>query len=260
MQFHILQAKMERKWKPAVLRALKQQIRAFIAFGEANGYEQALAMIDGIVEYAPITDAILGIYKDIGVRWGYITYRDLNQQKRANDTQVQLLQYMEQYFREFILDKITFQITEDTRDWIRETMIQGLADGKSYFEIARTLEPANLNNVRALRIVRTETVRAANAGAVEGAKKTGLVMNKIWISAKDNRTRRLPRDSADHLHLDTQKVGMDGSFEVQTKKHGVVKMLQPGDPSAPPECTINCRCTVGMEAIRDQRGRLIRTP
>ncbi len=42
-----------------------------------------------------------------------------------------------------------------------------------------------------------------------GAMSTGLVTVKEWIAAKDNRTRRIPRDSADHLHMDGIRVPID---------------------------------------------------
>ena len=45
-----------------------------------------------------------------------------------------------------------------------------------------------LEKFSAVRIARTETIWAWNAGAVEGYKQSGIIEKKIWVSSDDSRT------------------------------------------------------------------------
>lgn len=85
---------------------------------------------------------------------------------------------------------------------------------------------------RASAIARTETMRAYASGSMEIYRSAG-VTEKEWLATQDDHTR----DS--HSEADGQVVGIDEPFNV-----GGVEMMQPGDPNAPPDETINCRCTV----------------
>lgn len=87
-------------------------------------------------------------------------------------------------------------------------------------------------------IARTESVTAANTGALIVAKSTELDLNKEWLAASDNRVR------AHHIHLNRQIVPLNGYFH----DHGVT-MQHPGGrkqedgTAVPAEMVINCRCT-----------------
>lgn len=85
---------------------------------------------------------------------------------------------------------------------------------------------------RADRIARTETTAAYNAGALDAGRveQAGV---KVWLATGDDRTRDT------HLEASNTCVPLDGTFDV-----GGAALQMPGDPSGPPEETINCRCTV----------------
>ena len=88
--------------------------------------------------------------------------------------------------------------------------------------------------VRAERIARTETTGAYNAGSMQGARDEGDSANyKVWIATADDRTR----DS--HLEAHGSCATLRAAFDV-----GGASVDFPGDPSGPPEETINCRCTL----------------
>jgi hypothetical protein len=70
---------------------------------------------------------------------------------------------------------------------------------------------------------------------VEAVRETGLVLNKQWVAATDERTR------IDHTSADGQIVGPDEMFEI-----GGESMAFPGDPNASPENVINCRCVLNF--------------
>lgn len=95
--------------------------------------------------------------------------------------------------------------------------------------------------LRSETIARTESVRVVSQARRDVFQQTvqdlGLDRRKIvrvWNATKDKRTR----DS--HITMDGQEVALEEPF---TSGAGH-KLMFPGDPSAPAEETINCRCVV----------------
>ena len=72
----------------------------------------------------------------------------------------------------------------------------------------------------------------SNAGAGALYKDWG-VHRKEWLATGDARTR------PSHWAANGQVVGIDQKFTV-----GGALLMQPGDPSGPPEEVCQCRCTV----------------
>lgn len=160
-----------------------------------------------------------------------------------------------QYLNTKGLSQLASDITDTTKEQIRRFLIKGQEDGLTTFETIQLLKTAGITDYRAELITRTETSRAANIGSMVGAISTGLVTVKEWIATKDNRTRRIPRDNADHLDMNGVIAPIDAKFEVRGK--GFVDfMLHPGDSTARASNVCNCRCTLGYEAIRDNNGQL----
>lgn len=88
---------------------------------------------------------------------------------------------------------------------------------------------------RAKVIAQTEVNRAYGAGTMaaglEQARVTGRQLTKRWDTKDDNRVR------SPHQEVDGKTVPVWAPFYVDG-----VPMQFPGDPSAPPELVINCRC------------------
>ena len=163
-----------------------------------------------------------------------------------------------QYLQTQGLDQLASDITETTKEQIRRFMIQSAEQNLTLPETIALLRTAGITDYRAELIARTETGRAANIGSMVGATSTGLVTVKEWIAAKDNRTRRIPRDQFDHLNMDGTKIPMDATFKLQNKKGGFDFMLHPCDSSGSAGDVCNCRCTLGFEALRDKNGKLLK--
>lgn len=89
---------------------------------------------------------------------------------------------------------------------------------------------------RATVIARTETLGALNAGRQDAFAATAAALNKpfdqMWIATLDGRTRSA------HRIADRQRVPVGSMFTV-----GGWPMRYPGDPAAPGDQTIQCRCT-----------------
>ena len=157
------------------------------------------------------------------------------------------------------LDQLSADITDTTKEQIRRFLIQSAEKNYTLPETIALLRTAGITDYRAELIARTETGRAANIGSMVGATSTGLVTIKEWISAKDNRTRREPRDHTDHLVMDGVKLPMEKQFHVPNDKTGLGYELMdhPCDSKASAANVCNCRCTLGYEAVRGANGKLL---
>jgi len=126
--------------------------------------------------------------------------------------------------------KIT-AINDTTLEAIRAILEDASAEGVGVGEMSSRIrdEFSDFSKVRADTIARTETVGANNAAAIEGYHQSEVVAKKEWLSSGDDRVRPSHQ-------IDGEQVPLDGVFS-----NG---MKYPGDPDAPPEETINDRCTV----------------
>ncbi len=95
------------------------------------------------------------------------------------------------------------------------------------------------NLARALTIARTESNKIANFGRGVGAKSTGIVYTKEWISQRDG----IVRDA--HVILDSTEINEDKAFI-----YNGYQLEYPGDSSlgAPANLTVNCRCFLSYHA------------
>jgi hypothetical protein len=93
---------------------------------------------------------------------------------------------------------------------------------------------AVLSWARAEAIARTETARAENTGRLAAYTATG-VEELEWVAYSDGRSGDRHHE---RLHRERRRVG-------QTWRTPLGNELRfPGDPQAPPEDTVNCRCTL----------------
>ena len=157
------------------------------------------------------------------------------------------------------LDQLAADITETTKEQIRRFLIEATQKNYTLTQTIALLRISGITDYRAELIARTETGRAANIGSMVGATATGLVTIKEWIAARDNRTRREPRDHTDHLIMDGTKLPMEKQFQVPNNQVGLGYELMdhPCDSKASAANVCNCRCTLGYEAVRGANGKLL---
>ena len=130
------------------------------------------------------------------------------------------------------------QIQDTTLEQLRRALMDGVDQGEGIRDLAKRVESLYAETIepwRAVMIARTEVVSASNAASVSVARSTGVHMNKVWLSTRDDRTRDT------HREVDGQEVGIDEPFNVSGWG-----MMWPGDSSmaAPAGEIVNCRCTV----------------
>jgi len=219
------------------------------------------ALISFYVPKEKIDQAYYKVYKTIGLVHGKRTGTKINKQiNQKNFTLDTFINLFERTLLTWLIDNGGQRITSVRStyiEYLNEIIARGISDGKNMSQIVTEMQ--KLINSRkfyrndAFRIARTETTTAANYAATMASESSGVVMDKVWISALDGRTRRKPPDRYDHYDMNQKKVGLNNYFIVSGEE-----MLYPGDPNGSAGNVINCRCTVAQVARRDSTGRIIR--
>ena len=127
-------------------------------------------------------------------------------------------------------------------------VLQGILQGEPMEKIAgRLSKVTEMNETAAIRNARTMVTSAENKGRQDSYKRAeedGIVMKREWLAANDSRTRHW------HAELDGVEVDVD---EPWVNEFG--KIMFPGDPSADPANTYNCRCSMAAKVIGFKRMR-----
>lgn len=138
-------------------------------------------------------------------------------------------------------------ISSGNEKTIRRVVSQYVSDeiegGDGLESLSSRLEArfGELNKGQAQRIARTEVGSASTQGTLEAVKSLSIPnMFKEWVSANDGRVRDGDAGGADHAIVNGQEVPLDEKFSVPPD----CDMEGPGDPSAPADQIINCRCVV----------------
>ena len=121
-------------------------------------------------------------------------------------------------------------------------VLQGILQGDPMDKIASRLSKVTgMNETAAIRNARTMVTGAENKGRQDSYKRAeedGIVMKREWIATNDSRTRHW------HAELDGVEVDID---EPWVNEFG--EIMFPGDPSADPANTYNCRCSMAAKVI-----------
>lgn len=162
-----------------------------------------------------------------------------------------------EYYRRNLLNSAVTPITDTTRKQISQIMEQANNEGWGAKKTAAAIRKStDLTKTRAALIARTESTKAANAGKMMAAAELDINVVKEWVSANDIRTRRIPRDQYDHLHMDGRQVPYGGFFVVPSTKT-LDAMQYPGDPNGSAGNVCNCRCTVVFQPVQDGLGNYV---
>lgn len=248
-------------WQPKLTKALNTIADNIL---QQPTIDAALLKAYSVQPTEELASIIKSLYIDAGRVMGAYAYQDVMQQVRKRQEQKrlapigfneQLINDIIQYYQTNLLTEAVLPISDTLRDYILLKLIEAQREGLSLTEVATAIEEAGMVRKRAFLIARTETVKAANYGAKKGAQATGYPMNKVWVSAQQSRTRRIPRDKADHLHMNGKEVAMDEPFNVPDVT-GVILMDRPGDSGSPARQVVNCRCVLAFKVL-DQPSEVI---
>jgi hypothetical protein len=151
-------------------------------------------------------------------------------------------------------------ITETTKKRISFLILSGQRLGLDGNAIADSIDndiEIGLTLNRSKRIARTETMRASNYAAYIAAQEHPYFVDKIWISTRDAKTRRIPKNYYDHWDMDGQMSKLEEPFVSRDLGGRVIMAQFPGDPRTPKGFSIGCRCTVAFIPRRDDDGNLV---
>ena len=239
-------------YRMAVYNALRSQINYF-----ADNYAEGITVTE--LPKAPMNKALRALYESAGLQNAMYVRQQIKRQlrKAAPNDPIDKLRWMtNEYYRQNLLSQAVTPITNTTKRQIEMVLQQANAEGWGVKKTVTALKSSDITKQRAELILRTETMKAANAGAMLAAAEMDIVVQKKWISAQDNRTRRLGRDQYDHLHMNDREVGYDQPFIVPSTK-SIDAMQYPGDPEASAGNVCGCRCTVAFAPIRDGAGNVV---
>lgn len=86
--------------------------------------------------------------------------------------------------------KLSKNLEEVNIEDLKRVLREGIGEGEGIPDLARRVNELfeSYDRVRAEMIARTETIRASNQSALEAYEQSGVVEQKIWLVAEDERT------------------------------------------------------------------------
>jgi uncharacterized protein with gpF-like domain len=266
MKVERLRMQMDAKYMAATKDSILKQFKRFASDIENYGIDVARTRLGLDLWEKELIKVFESLYKEAAVLFGNATYRALKIEANRKGETFGFNKEWTAALLDFLMKQgfvLVADITKTTKDKLLAIVTKGVEDGLSVDEIVKLIlsdEQLAYAAFRARRIVRTEVMRASNMAAMNAAKSHNFEVDKIWISAKDSRTRRIPEDEFDHVEMDGVVVPYNEPFTSTGKKGEPVVAMQPGDLQAPAGFTINCRCAVGFIPRRDMNGNLIFKP
>lgn len=242
--------KYDRKYVGPIYEALRRHYRNVANDLRTSGINTAMLTAQMQRFDETIGNVLMKMYQDVGVFMAREVYKELQTTRTKGLGQnEQWVKQIQEYFKNNLLNKSKLEISTTTKNALLKVLSQAIAEGWSVDMTVSRLENLQEIKNRATRIVRTETVRAANYGVITGAQSYDYETEKTWREIKDNRTRR------SHQHA----VGVGGET-VPINQPFSNGLMFPGDPAGAAKEVINCRCRLTVKAIRDANGDIVVKP
>lgn len=231
--------KRKRRYELATYRAVYRwyngELRKVRTYLSEQGPEVALAYLPTLFTRESLNAVLMERYVEMGRANALHTY-----EKVKKDEQKRAVGFISDIIRA-IIERIAgtrlvaaeiVGITDTSRAEVRAILQDGITQVLGARDIARRLS-TQFARQRAIRIARTETTYIWNVAAEEGARATGLRLQKAWLSTSDARTRDT------HRSMNGVTVDMEADFSVNGRA-----MSRPGDPRGGAKEVVNCRCVV----------------
>ena len=257
--------KQYKRWHAQYSRAAYKELqKTFKKWGNAIPYTMLTeqnyeALIRLVITDAPMEKTYFEIYSKIGLVHGARVGRAVNRELKFFDPNTfdsVFLANIREFLSAFVGDRIV-SVENTYFEAITTILRTRLDEGKTIQQASKELQEVvgknNFYRWQAERIARTETTAAANYSAVQAGDSTTFVMEKVWISGLDERTRTTPPDKYDHRHMNGKTVKPNDNFVTSRGE----LLEYPGDPKGSAGNVVNCRCTVAFRAVRDSEGNLI---
>ena len=147
------------------------------------------------------------------------------------------------------LSDLSNNLMKTTFQDVNKIINKGIQDNLSVSEIYDKIDNSKVFDVaRAQKIARTEATKCINAAklqAMDTAQQNGIVLEKEWLSERDDTVREA------HLALDGQRVNVNAEFVVPSGEYSGTKAMGPCEFGIA-SLDVNCRCTVFSEVQRQE--------
>lgn len=203
------------------------------------------------------------IHYTTGMQYGKMYSRQLRKDNPIEQKRWKPLPFFNEEFQKYLINyyrqkggELIVTLSRTMADRVTEDIIKGSFENETVAQMTdrmqRTVNDPTYYRWMCMRIARTETGFAMNSAKYISGNVSGVAMQKVWIGRNDGRER------SSHIAKNGTRIGADEFF---TFPNGV-KLRYPGDRNgkggsmAIAKEVINCRCTIGWEAKRDEEGRL----
>jgi uncharacterized protein with gpF-like domain len=218
------------------------------------------AYLETHISKEKILQSYIKVYTEVGETHGKRVGRQINRQINKKNFSVDgFLNEFQKTLTAWLVKNGGERIVSVRRsyaDFLTEIVTKGIEENKSMAVIAsdmkKRIKSRNFYRWQALRIARTETTAASNYAATVSSSVSGVLMDKVWISALDNRTRRPPDSPYNHYAMNRVKVPLNKPFNVSGEK-----LMFAGDPKGSAGNVINCRCSIAQVVRRDSNGNIM---
>jgi len=220
-----------------------------------ENYERLIKQ--GVISSNAIEMAYIDLYNTIGLLHGKRVLKDIERQEKSlftDNFQREVAKFLTNFGGQRIVT-----VSKSLADWLISEIAKGQQEGVSISQtVTNILKKRSFYRWQLLRIARTESTAASNYASDAASSSTGIVLQKVWVSAQDPRTRIVPEDAFDHFHMNNKRVDDGQPFQVPTKRGGIEFMRFPGDPNGSAGDVINCRCAMVKVPKRDSNGNIVR--
>lgn len=219
------------RWLKYTLAAIRPQVESLVFMRDL---EAESAYLETVIHAVPDLDpnllpSIADIANQVPMQYGFL----------PSDPRRKVIT---RYTRELLEDDLlSYWKTLTSPKTLSRRISKLRAQGLSYQELSQTLASQYKTSfASAERLVRTSYNSASNYAAWRSLIKAGED-GKRWLSSKDRKVRRRPRDQFDHKDADGQIVAIDQPFIVSGER-----LMFPGDRSlgASKGNLIHCRCSL----------------
>lgn len=257
-QFRSRQLAIEKKYVGRVFKDITSGYKSVIAFLREHGSIATRNNIDRLITPEAIVKTLKGLYRTAAhVEGNYVLSslikKGFREKRRGSDASFaigfdEIAPVVDEYFRLYQLSKSGIPITQTSKRYIIRHLLDEIDRGvdqetaiSNFRELALDSGPHPENIIsraRAVRIIQTESVRAMSFGGLIGAYKSGIDLDRVWVTCDDEKVRGARRPvKFPHTRLDMQITTLFGAW------YNGEKIKFPGDPGASLENTAGCRCT-----------------
>jgi hypothetical protein len=247
VRYNRVQIKVENSINKLLLAWMQEAANAPASIFESVDLDAALIAVDSAFSESKLTELFIESYQTSGSEFRAFV---LEMGPKAAEKRESLIgavlniSFFSQRFQNIVsefaaqmaADRVG-KICETLRGLLKTVITNAVSNNASKQDAAREIKKVwkEVSTSRARLIARTETTTSSGFAQMETAKEFTIKLHKVWIAARDARTR------FDHRTADGKRVKFEDDFDI-----GGVKMSHPGDPKGGPGNCCNCRCTVAF--------------